>query len=121
MAGNEENDLSQSPSAPITGWHAFLKEQSNELKSSGKRCSSQNSFTAFIRKSKRQWSRLSKNEKLHYSTLDTKKSRENCRKRLLKDLNAEIDSTVSTSTYVVITSKSILKIIAFNIFILKLE
>ena len=47
MAGNEETVLPQSLSAPTTGWQAFLKEKSAELKSSEKRRSSQNALTAF--------------------------------------------------------------------------
>jgi len=108
MAGNKETVLPQCPSAPTTGWQAFLKEKSAELKSSEKRRSSQNALTAFIQKSKRQWSKLSKDEKDNYSSIDTGehiKSRATCHKRLLKDLNAEIDFTSSTSTYAVIILK----------------
>ena len=101
MAVNEETVLPQSPTAPTTGWQAFLKEKSTELKSSEKKCTSQNFLAAFIRKSKREWSKLSRNEKDYYSILDTGEhinTRACCRKRLLKDLNAEIDSASPTST-----------------------
>ena len=108
MAGNEETVLPQSPSAPTTGWQAFLKEKSAELKSSEKRRTAKMPWQPFVRKSKRQWSKLSKDEKDHYSSIDTGehiKSRASFSERLLKDLNAEIDFTSSTLTYAVIILK----------------
>ena len=98
MAGNEETVLLQSPSAPTTGWQEFLAEKSTIWKSSQKRPSGLNALNVFIRKSKKQWSKLSEDERFHYSTLDTeelKKRRKSCRERLVNDLDAEIDSTSS--------------------------
>ena len=102
MAQNQEIILPKTPSAPTTGWQAFLAEKSTEWKNSEKRCSMKKNLKAFIRKSQKQWSQLEEDERCHYSTLDTgeqTKRRKSCRERLTDSLNAEIDST--SSMYVV--------------------